>query len=152
LGVEGPGAGPQAVEAVAEHLRNRRALLVVDNCEHVIESAATVVDRLLQVTAGVRVLATSREALAIAGEPQIPGAPPAAPDEPAGPAEIAAAPAVRLFLDRARSVRPGFTLADGDVARAVGSICRRLDGMPLAVELAAARTKALPPAEIADRL
>jgi predicted ATPase/DNA-binding SARP family transcriptional activator len=152
LGIEGPGAGPQAVEAVAEHLRHRRALLVVDNCEHVIEAAATVVDRLVHATAGVRVLATSREALAVAGETQIAVGPLAVPDEAAGPAEIAAAPAVRLFLDRARSVRPGFALEDDDTARAVASICRQLDGMPLAVELAAARAKALPPAEIAARL
>jgi predicted ATPase/DNA-binding SARP family transcriptional activator len=152
LGIEGPGAGPQAVEAVAQHLRHRRALLVVDNCEHVIDAAATVVDRLVHATADVRVLATSREALAVAGETQIAVGPLAVPDESAGPAGIAAAPAVRLFLDRARSVRPGFALEDDDTARAVASICRQLDGMPLAVELAAARAKALPPAEIAARL
>ena len=151
LGVQSPGGGPQATAAVAEHLRDRRALLIVDNCEHVIDAAATAVDQVLQATADVRVLATSREALAVAGETQIAVGPLAVPDESAGPEDIAAAPAVRLFLDRARSVRPGLDL-DRDAARAVAAICRQLDGMPLAIELAAARAKALPPAEIADRL
>jgi predicted ATPase/DNA-binding SARP family transcriptional activator len=151
LGVQTPGAGLQAAAAVAEHLRHRRALLIVDNCEHVVDAAATVVDQLLHATADVRVLATSREALAVAGETQIAVGPLAVPEESAGPDDIAAAPAVRLFLDRARSVRPGLDL-DGDAAQAVASICRQLDGMPLAIELAAARTKALPPAEIAARL
>ncbi|MEV4709318.1 BTAD domain-containing putative transcriptional regulator [Actinoplanes sp. NPDC049316] len=151
LGVQSPGPGTQAAEAVAEHLRDRRALLVVDNCEHVVDAAATVVEHLLAATTGVRVLATSREALAVAGETQLAVGPLAVPDETADPDDIAASPAVRLFLDRARSVRPGLQL-DAGAVRAVASICRRLDGMPLAIELAAARAKALPPAEIADRL
>ncbi|GAA1530460.1 hypothetical protein GCM10009827_055070 [Dactylosporangium maewongense] len=151
LGVQTPGPGASAAEAVAEHLKQRRALLVVDNCEHVVDAAAVVVDHLLQATTDVRVLATSREALAVAGETQIAVGPLAVPDETAAADAIAASPAVRLFLDRARSVRPGLQL-DADAARAVASICRRLDGMPLAIELAAARAKALPPAEIADRL
>jgi predicted ATPase/DNA-binding SARP family transcriptional activator len=137
LGLQSPG--PQAVGAVAEHLRGRGALLVVDNCEHVIDAAATVVDSLLRATADLRVLATSREALAVGGETQI----------AVGP--LAEADAERLFLDRARSVRPGLD-PDAEDAEAVASICRSLDGIPLAIELAAARAKALPPAEIADRL
>ncbi|MFF5228354.1 BTAD domain-containing putative transcriptional regulator [Dactylosporangium sp. NPDC000521] len=151
LGVQSPGPGTLAAEAVAGHLQHRRALLVVDNCEHVVDAAATVVDHLLQATTDIRVLATSREALAVTGETQIAVGPLAVPDETAAPDDIAASPAVRLFLDRARSVRPGLEL-DAGAARAVASICRRLDGMPLAIELAAARAKALPPAEIADRL
>lgn len=151
LGVQSPGPGALATEAVAGHLKHRRALLVVDNCEHVVDAAATVVDHLLQATTDVRVLATSREALAVIGETQIAVGPLAVPDETAAPDDVAASPAVRLFLDRAHSVRPGLEL-DADAERAVASICRRLDGMPLAIELAAARAKALPPAEIADRL
>ncbi|MGK5684053.1 BTAD domain-containing putative transcriptional regulator [Actinoplanes sp. URMC 104] len=141
-------SGGPAAEAVAEMLRTRRALLVVDNCEHLVDAAAAMVDRLVQAAPGARVLATSREALAVAGETQIAVGPLDVPDETAGPAEIASAAAVRLFLDRARSVRPGF---EADL-EAVAGICRRLDGIPLAIELAAARTKALPPAEIAARL
>ncbi len=151
LGLQNHGPGAQAAAAVAEHLRHRRALLMVDNCEHVVDDAATVVEQLLHATTGVRVLATSREALAVAGETQIAVGPLAVPEESAAEPDIAAAPAVRLFLDRARSVRPGLRL-DADVAHAVATICRQLDGMPLAIELAAARTKALPPAEIAARL
>jgi predicted ATPase/DNA-binding SARP family transcriptional activator len=151
LGLQTPATGDQAVEAVVEHLRHRHVLLVVDNCEHVIDSAATVIDRVVHGTTGVRILATSREALAVAGETQIAVGPLAVPVETATLEEIAAAPAVRLFLDRARSVRPGLPL-DEDACRAIAEICRQLDGMPLAIELAAARAKALPPAEIAGRL
>ncbi len=151
LRLQNYGPGAQALQAVAEHLRHRRALLVVDNCEHVIDAAAAVVDQLLHATADVRVLATSREALAVSGEIQIAVGPLAVPGESASPADIIAAPAVRLFLDRARGVRPGLDL-DAEQAQAVASICRQLDGMPLAVELAAARAKVLPPAEIAARL
>jgi predicted ATPase/DNA-binding SARP family transcriptional activator len=151
LGIQGAGPGPAAADAVAEHLRNRRVLLVVDNCEHVVDAAATLVEELLQATADVRVLATSREALAVSGETQIAVGPLAVPDAGAAAADVAQSPAVRLFLDRAHSVRPEFELDAGNAA-AVASICRQLDGMPLALELAAARVKALPPAEIATRL
>jgi predicted ATPase/DNA-binding SARP family transcriptional activator len=151
LGLESPGPSPAAIDAVTEHLRHRRALLLIDNCEHVVDAAATAVEHLVQATADVRVLATSREALAVTGETQVAVGPLALPGEAAGVAAVAAAPAVRLFLDRARSVRPGFDL-DETTAPAVAAICRQLDGMPLAIELAAARVKALPPREIADRL
>ncbi|HLL65001.1 MAG TPA: BTAD domain-containing putative transcriptional regulator [Micromonosporaceae bacterium] len=151
LGISGSGPGAAAAEAVVEHLRNRRVLLVVDNCEHVVDAAAALVEELLQHTADVRVLATSREALAVSGETQIAVGPLAVPDEAAGPADVAQSAAVRLFLDRAHSARPEFALNAGNAA-AITSICRQLDGMPLAIELAAARVKALPPAEIAARL
>ncbi|MGI5239889.1 BTAD domain-containing putative transcriptional regulator [Dactylosporangium sp. CA-139066] len=143
-----PGA---AAEAICAHVAGARTLLVLDNCEHVVDSAAALVERLVQAGPGVRVLATSREALAVAGEIQVAVAPLAVPAEAAGPDAVAATPAGRLFVDRARAVRPGFDL-DEATADAVGAICRRLDGIPLAIELAAARVKALPPAEIADRL
>ncbi|GAA2340824.1 BTAD domain-containing putative transcriptional regulator [Dactylosporangium salmoneum] len=131
--------GVPAAEAVAGHLAGARTLLVLDNCEHVVDGAATLVERLVQAGPGLRVLATSREALAVAGEVQVAVAPLPVPE------------AVRLFVDRARAVRPGFAL-DDDNAPAVEAVCRQLDGIPLAVELAAARVKALPPAEIAARL
>ncbi|WP_433606271.1 BTAD domain-containing putative transcriptional regulator [Dactylosporangium sp. CA-139114] len=126
-------------DALAGHLADARMLLVVDNCEHVVDSAAALVDRIVQAAPGVRVLATSREALAVTGEVQVPLAPLDLPS------------ATRLFADRARAVRPGFAL-DAGTTPAVEAICRSLDGIPLAVELAAARVKALPPAEIAERL
>lgn len=151
LGIQGAGTGSSAAHAVADHLRDRRVLLVVDNCEHVVDAAATIVEALLQNTADVRVLATSREALAVSGETQVAVGPLPVPDAQATAADVVRAPAGRLFLDRARSVRPDFELDDGNAA-AVAAICRQLDGIPLAIELAAARVKALPPAEIAARL
>ncbi|GLZ14889.1 hypothetical protein Acsp04_51240 [Actinomadura sp. NBRC 104425] len=140
-----------SAEAIAEHLAGARTVLVVDNCEHVVDSAAALVERLIQSCPDLRVLATSREALAVPGELQIAVSPLAVPDEAADPQTIAEAAAVRLFLDRARAVNPSFTMDDATAA-VVGSICRELDGMPLAIELAAARVKALPPAQIAARL
>jgi predicted ATPase len=136
---------------VVDHLSDRRALLVVDNCEHVIDEAAAVVERLVAQVPDVRVLATSREALAVPGEVQLTVSPLSTPEGTEDAGRIAAAPAVRLFVERARAVRPSFVL-DADTAPVVAAICRQLDGMPLAIELAAARTKALPPAEIATRL
>ncbi|WP_449061521.1 ATP-binding protein, partial [Planomonospora algeriensis] len=150
LGVTAPpGADP--ADAVAEHLAPGRTLLVVDNCEHVVDDAAVLVERLIGTCPDLRVLATSREALAILGEVQVVVGPLAVPGETQDADAISAAPAVRLFLDRARAVRPSFVL-DASSAPAVASICRRLDGMPLAVELAAARVKALSPADIEARL
>ncbi|WP_169953682.1 BTAD domain-containing putative transcriptional regulator [Microbispora sp. H11081] len=137
LGVVTQGAG--AADAVEEHLRDGRTLLVVDNCEHVVDDVAVLVERLAEACPGLRVLATSREALAIPGEVQV----------AVGPLDDDSA--VRLFSERARAVRPSFAL-DDETASVVTSICHRLDGMPLAIELAAARVKALPPAEIEARL
>ncbi|GIH67616.1 ATP-binding protein [Microbispora siamensis] len=132
-----------AADAVEEHLRDGRTLLVVDNCEHLVDDVAALVERLAAACPRLRVLATSREALAIPGEVQI----------AVGPLDVTQddGPAVRLFAERARAVRPSFTL-DEETAPVVASICRRLDGMPLAIELAAARVKALSPADIEARL
>ncbi|MFF0018229.1 BTAD domain-containing putative transcriptional regulator [Streptomyces sp. NPDC005374] len=116
-------------------LEDREPLLVLDNCEHLVEEAALLTARLLASCPGVRVLATSREFLGITGEVVVP-VPPLPPE-----------PAVRLFLDRARAVRPGFE----DHTR-VADICAALDGLPLAIELAAARLRTLTPDELADRL
>ncbi|MEN3534724.1 BTAD domain-containing putative transcriptional regulator [Microbispora sp. ZYX-F-249] len=137
LGVMTQGTG--AADAVEEHLRDGCTLLVVDNCEHVVDDVAVLVERLAAACPSLRVLATSREALAIPGEVQV----------AVGP--LGDDPAVRLFAERARAVRPSFTL-DAETAPVVASICRRLDGMPLAIELAAARVKALSPADIEARL
>jgi predicted ATPase/DNA-binding SARP family transcriptional activator len=117
-------------------LAGRDALLVVDNCEHVIEEAARVLGGILAACPEVKVLATSREALGITGETLSPVT------------ALGTDAATRLFLDRAQAVKPGFTADHGLIAE----VCRRLDGIALAVELAAARVRSLPLAEIAARL
>ncbi|MGW1866453.1 BTAD domain-containing putative transcriptional regulator [Streptomyces mauvecolor] len=138
LGLRDSGADdPEA--ALAEALRDRAALLILDNCEQIVEDAAALTHRLLSHCPGLRVLATSREALGITGESL----------RPVGPLDTDAA--VRLFTDRAVAVRPDFELDDSN-SRTVQGICDSLDGLPLAVELAAARLRQLPLAEIADRL
>ncbi|MCG8927579.1 BTAD domain-containing putative transcriptional regulator [Lentzea sp. CC55] len=130
-------AGPVGAEArLREALAAREVVLVVDNCEHVVEEAARVLGGVLAACPDVRFLATSREALGITGETL----------SPVGALDDAAA--TRLFLDRARAVRPGFTADPALVAE----VCRRLDGIALAVELAAARVRSLPLAEILARL
>jgi predicted ATPase/DNA-binding SARP family transcriptional activator len=129
-------ASRSALEALVAHLATREALLVLDNCEHLIDACARLVEEVLRAGPGVRVLATSREPLRCADELawRVPGL----------------AEAERLFCERAAAARPGFDPADG--AGAVGEICRRLDGMPLAIELAAARASALSLEQIAARL
>jgi predicted ATPase len=117
-------------------LRDREAVVVLDNCEHVLDAAASVTSAVLAAGAGMRIVATSREPLGIAGEAQV----------PVPTLELAAA--ARLFADRAAAVRPDF---DADAAE-VSRVCEQLDGLPLAIELAAARVKALPVEQIAARL
>ncbi|HEX6422109.1 MAG TPA: BTAD domain-containing putative transcriptional regulator [Acidimicrobiales bacterium] len=136
----GPG------ERVIEVLRTKRALLVLDNCEQAIDAVADLVDRLLSGTRAVTVLATSRERLAVQGEHLWQVAPLALPPDPDPDA-----PALRLFADRAAAVRPGFAVTAGE-RRLVAEICRRLDGLPLAVELAAAQMRAMSLDEIAAGL
>jgi predicted ATPase/DNA-binding SARP family transcriptional activator len=129
------------LERLLDHCAQRRLLLVLDNCEHVIGAAADLTAELLAVCPGVTVLATSREPLGVPGEV-------VRPVEPLPPE-----PAYRLFGERAAVVRPGAAAYGGaDDAEAVHEICRRLDGLPLAIELAAARLRALSPRQIADRL
>ncbi|PWK52312.1 DNA-binding SARP family transcriptional activator [Actinoplanes xinjiangensis] len=199
-------AAPGAVDRLVAALADRHLLLVLDNCEHVIDAAAALAGRLLAGAPGLRILATSREPLGITGEallpvgglpvpPESPGAPavlpagpipgapavlptgpipgasssgsvpgasphdplpgaaPSGPALPGGPevADLAGFPAVRLFLDRAADVVPGFAVTAAN-AGAIRRLCRTLDGLPLAVELAAARLHALPVTEIAARL
>ncbi len=151
-GLQDVGTGRVAARVV-EYLTDRDLLLIVDNCEHVLAAAAELVCQALRAAPLVRVLATSREPLGVEGEvtwrvPSL-GLPPEGAD--LLPAEAGAADAVRLFTERAAQARPGFALTEGNTA-AVAEICRRLDGIPLAIELAAARARALTPNEIADRL
>ncbi|MGY1743969.1 BTAD domain-containing putative transcriptional regulator [Blastococcus sp. SYSU D00695] len=136
-----------ARERLLERLRPARCLLVVDNCEHLVDAVAEVVSEVLGRCPGVRALATSREPLAIEGETLHPLGPLTVPADGDGPAEAAGTAAVRLLLDRARAVDPAVALDDGVV-----EIARRLDGLPLAIELAAARLRVLSPAEVAERL
>jgi predicted ATPase/DNA-binding SARP family transcriptional activator len=141
------------LDVLAEQIGDRRLLLVLDNCEHVIGACARLVDALLRACPAVEVLATSREALRVPGEVvwRVPSL--ALPDA-GGALSIEALgryEAVRLFCERAAAVAPAFTL-EADNAEAVAAICLRLDGMPLALELAAARTAMLAPAQIAERL
>ncbi|MEU0792811.1 BTAD domain-containing putative transcriptional regulator [Amycolatopsis sp. NPDC005961] len=142
---------PDLLGHAVEVLAGGEALLVLDNCEHVIDAAATLADELLSRAPGLRILATSREPLAITGEALCPLGPLPVPAERAAPAEAAELDSTRLFLDRASAVRPDFVLDESTVDD-VGQICRRLDGMPLALELAAARLRSMTPAQIAARL
>ncbi|TDD70796.1 tetratricopeptide repeat protein [Actinomadura darangshiensis] len=142
---------PDGDERLVTALDGRRVLLVLDNCEHVVAAIADLTHRLLRACPELRVLATSREALAITGEALRPLPPLELPPEGTPAAELGRYPAVRLFLDRAEAVRPGFAVDEGNAAD-VRRICRALDGMPLAIELAAARLRSLPVAEVATRL
>jgi predicted ATPase/DNA-binding SARP family transcriptional activator len=136
---------------LVEALADRSLLIVLDNCEHVIDAAARLAATVLAGCPQVRVLATSREPLGVPGEALYPVPPLELPAEHAAPDEIRRAAAVRLFAERAAAVTPGRPLDDVDIA-AVGRICRRLDGLPLAIELAAARLRLLPPGQIDERL
>ncbi|MBG6088816.1 BTAD domain-containing putative transcriptional regulator [Actinomadura viridis] len=152
--VPDPHGGPvPAADRVARALRGRRSLLVLDNCEHLIEAAAELTHRLLAAAPQVRILATSREPLGVGGE-AVWSVPPLEPPYAAaetGPATLEHFSAVRLFVARAAAAAPGFALT-ADNARAVAAICRRLDGIPLALELAATRVRALGVDELAARL
>ena len=156
--------GRPLMATLAEALRVRNLLLVLDNCEHLVGACAVLVDALLQACPQLRILATSREALGVAGETVWP-VPPLAVQAPrsvpadagladraeAGAATGEDAGAIELFVERARSAAPGFTLGPDDRAL-VAELCRRLDGLPLAIELAAARTRALTLRELLRRL
>jgi predicted ATPase/DNA-binding winged helix-turn-helix (wHTH) protein len=139
-------------DAIAEMLRPRQCLLLLDNCEHLVESVAALVSRILSEAPNVSIVATSREPLAVAGE-QVWSVEPLS-TVASKDLSVAAAltiPAVTLFVTRARAVDPAFVLDETTVPIVV-EICRRLDGIPLAIELAAARTRVLGVAEIARRL
>ena len=150
LGVE---LGPRpAIDSLLDALRSRELLVVLDNCEHLIDDAAALVELLLQECPALRILATSREALGASGErawlvPTL-----SLPDAASPPiAAVRTSAAGRLFIERAEAAHAAFALTESNAA-AVGAICRRLDGLPLAIELAAARVRALSPEQIAARL
>ena len=146
-------AGYAPAAALAEYLAGRQLLLVLDNCEHLVDAVAKLADLLLRAAAGLRVVATSREALTIDGEMVLPVPPLPVPEagQPLAAAELGVFPAVRLFAERAAQVVPGFAVTEANAA-AVAGICRRLEGLPLAIELAAARLPVLSPEQIDARL
>jgi predicted ATPase/DNA-binding CsgD family transcriptional regulator len=145
--------GQPLIESLAASLSAKRLLLVLDNCEHLLPACAALVEHLLRACPLVRVLATSREALAIAGETawRVPSL--SLPDLPARSSneDVSRSEAIELFVERARAALPSFALTDHN-GPAVAEVCRRLDGMPLAVELAAARVALLTPEQIEARL
>ena len=138
LGVK-EAAGRPVLEALLNFLANRQVLLVLDNCEHLLQACAELAKQALQGTVHLTVLASSREPLRVAGETtyQVPA--------------LAESEAASLFIDRATAAQPGFQ-ASGDMAQAIASVCGRLDGIPLAIELAAARVRTFPVQKIAARL
>lgn len=133
------GSSLDALERATLQVATGAVLVVVDNCEHVVDAAARVVEAVVGASDRVRVLATSREALGVPGERLRPLR------------SLTSDEALELFVDRARAVRPDFDPTDGE-RRTIAEVCERLDALPLAIELAAARVRALPVSEIADRL
>src|SRR5712692_85616 len=152
LGVHERARQPMA-QTLVEHLHGRRSLVVVDNCEHVIEDCAGLVDAILRSCSGVTVLATSREPLRVSGETVWRVASLAVPDAGAliDLHELAQYEAVGLFVDRAQQAAPRFEI-NADNASAIAQLCRRLDGIPLAIELAAAYAGLMSPDQILNRL
>jgi predicted ATPase/DNA-binding SARP family transcriptional activator len=150
LGVRPESARP-LTQVISELVGHRETLVVVDNCEHVVEAAAVLVDELLQGAPGLRVLATSRDPLRIAGETVWRVAPLEVPEPGAGPDEARRSGAVELFVDRALAAQPRLCL-DDDAIPTVAEVARRLDGIPLAIELAAARLSVLELESILDGL
>lgn len=143
-----PHPGRSVLDTLVDGLESQKLLLVLDNCEHVIESAASLIDAIMRACPGVKVLATSREALGVSGEVafRVPSL-----SLPAEAEDILDSESGRLFSERAAAAKPGFAITPS-IAPAVSRICRRLDGIPLAVELAAARVRALSPNQIAAQL
>lgn len=153
----GEGTALDATDRLVAAVRDREALLVLDNCEHVIDSVARFAERVLGECRRLRILATSREAVGIPGEALWQVLPLALPDAAAGDGEIGSAPAVRLLLDRAGAVRADLGTAaagspDAGTLATMARVCRALDGMPLAIELAAARLRTMSIDQLAARL
>ncbi|MGQ0779466.1 MAG: BTAD domain-containing putative transcriptional regulator [Pseudonocardiales bacterium] len=146
---EAPNMEP--AERLIAAIREREVLLILDNCEHVIESAAALAHRVLGECRRLRILATSREPLGITGEALWPVAPLALPEGDAGPGEIESSPAVQLLRDRASAVRKDLAV-DAHTLSTMARICRALDGMPLVIELAATRLRTLSLDQLAHRL
>jgi predicted ATPase/DNA-binding CsgD family transcriptional regulator len=150
LGVaEAPGR--TSTELIVEYLEPRETLLVLDNCEHLVEGCAELSYTMLSTCPDLRLLATSREPLGVAGEVSWPVPPLSLPGLRHAPEDLLRCEAVRLFVERANAVVPGFALSENNVS-AVAGLCAGLDGMPLAIELAASRTRTLSPGQILERL
>lgn len=149
--MDGATATRNLGDRLISFLARRRMLLLVDNCEHVVDAAAALIEAILGRCPGVTVIATSREALAIPDEVQVTVGPLETPPEHAPPGQVLKYPAAQLFAERARAVRPGL-LFDADNLTAIGEITRSLDGIPLALELAAARVSSMSPVEVSKRL
>ena len=151
LGARAEGDVPP-MTLVESTLRGKHALLLLDNCEHVVDEAAKIVQTLLRALPQLHLLASSREALGVEGEVvyRVPSLTLPAPDGPTM-AQVSASEAGELFVERARAVAPAFALTERNAA-AVAQVCRRLDGIPLAIELAAARLTALSAEELARRI
>ncbi len=149
------GAPPPPLTALVEALRERPFLLILDNCEHLADAATAFLRDLLAEVSPLICLVTSRQRLGIAGEREFPVLPLPTPgdahDEPAAPEQLAGFASVALFADRARAARPDFAVTTGNAAD-VAALCRRLEGIPLALELAAARSGALSPAQMLSQL
>jgi predicted ATPase/two-component SAPR family response regulator len=145
--------GQDATEAVAEYLSDHQVLVVLDNCEHLAGATAVLTESLLGACPALTVMATSREALGVEGELNWQVPPLSLPDAGAAPtaSALAASDAVKLFEQRAQLVRPSFHVTDENAAE-VASICQRLDGLPLAIELAAPRMRIMSSAQLAERL
>jgi predicted ATPase/DNA-binding CsgD family transcriptional regulator len=146
-------AGTSALDVLVAFLRPRAALLVLDNCEHLVDACAALADRLLATCPDLRILATSRELLQIDGERQRRVLPLTIPDprDFSSPEALAHCPSVQLFVERARAIEPTFQLTAAN-APAVARVCTSLDGIPLALELAAARVRVLSVEQIQERL
>ncbi len=142
-----PAASP--LDALAQALAGRELVLVLDNCEHVVDGAAAVAERLLAGVPGLRILATSREPLDVPGEHLHPVRPLALPGDGVDAARALEFPAVALFAERASAARPGFAVDESVVADVV-AVCRELDGLPLAIELAAARLRSFTVRQLAE--
>jgi predicted ATPase/class 3 adenylate cyclase/DNA-binding winged helix-turn-helix (wHTH) protein len=146
LGVQ-PPPGRGLAEAIAEFLRSKHLLLILDNCEHLLDECGRLAEAVVRQSAQVRILATSREGMGVRGERLVAVRSLVVPDPSTDVEQLEVAAASRLFLDRARAIRTGFAI-DDEGARAIAEICGRLDGIPLAIELAAARVIAMRPVEI----
>ena len=146
-------AGRPVVEALEKHVKDRQMLLILDNCEHLVEACADLVKQLLQSGSRLKILASSREHLHVAGETTYPVPALAVPDPSSAmtPEALTQYESVRLLVDRAAAALPAFQVT-GQNGAAISEICRRLDGIPLAIELAAARVRALSVENIAARL
>jgi predicted ATPase/class 3 adenylate cyclase len=146
-------AGRSLLAAIVDHLKGKRLLLVLDDCDPVLNECAELAEALVRACSAVRIVVTSREALGVAGEAILPISSLATPEVgvTVTPQDLEAIDACRLFVERATAVLPTFSLTEQN-ARSVAQLCRRLDGIPLAIELAAARVRTLPVEQISARL